>query len=78
MRVTVLEQMMKDGKGEGFFFLSIFGKKLRRKLEGTKELKKERTKENENDDSSSTDITDLALVRGLDRCFRSGGVDNER
>ena len=68
---------MKDGKGEGFFFLSIFGKKLRRKLEGTKELKKERTKENENDDSSSTDITDLVLVRGFDGCFRGRGVDKK-
>ena len=75
LRVTVLEQTMV--KGRVILLFEYFWKKLRRKLWGTKGLKKNTQKGNGNDDNN-TEIADLVLVRGLDGCYRGGGEDKKR
>ena len=65
------------GRGEVFFFLSFFLGETEKKTLGNKRFEKKNTQKENGNDNISTDIADLALVRGLDGCFGCGGEDNK-
>ena len=74
----MLEKMKERKEVERDILLFEYFWKETEKTLGNKGFEKRtHRKNNENDDSSSTDIAGLVLVRGLDGCYRGRGENKK-
>ena len=73
----MLEKMKERKEVERDILLFEYFWKETEKTLGNKGFEKRTHRKNNENDDSSTDITGLAMVRGLDKCYRCGGVDKK-